>query len=45
MAKGTSRRNKEARKPKADKPAAVAPLSANSGMGILAAINSPKKKK
>lgn len=45
MAKGQSRRNREVRKPKADKPKAVIAAASNSNMAMLAAINEPKKKK
>ena len=44
MAKGQSRRNREVRKPKADKPK-PAISAADASMAMLAAINAPKKKK
>ena len=45
MAKGQSRRSREIRKPKADKPKVAAAMPANSGAALLAAVNEPKKKK
>lgn len=45
MAKGQTRKSREARKPKADKPKVVAAAPSNSGMAMLSAINEPKKKK
>ena len=45
MAKGQSRRNREVRKPKADKPKVAASTPTNSTMALMAAINEPKKKK
>ncbi len=45
MAKGQSRRNREVRKPKADKPKPAIAAAANANTAMLAAINEPKKKK
>ena len=45
MAKGQTRKSREARKPKADKPKAPLAAAANSNSAMLAAINDPKKKK
>lgn len=45
MAKGQSRKNREIRKPKADKPKAVATPATNSNLAMLSAINDPKKRK
>lgn len=45
MAKGQNRSNREARKPKADKPKVTAAPPTNSGLAMLSAINTPKKKK
>jgi hypothetical protein len=43
MAKGQSRRNREVRKPKVEKPAPPAPVS-TFAKGNLSALNTPKKK-
>lgn len=45
MAKGQSRKSREIRKPKADKPKVIAAAPSNSGLAMLSAINEPKKKK
>lgn len=45
MSKGQSRKGKEDRKPKMEKPKVVAAPPTSSGTAMLAAINSPKKKK
>ncbi|MDR3485678.1 MAG: hypothetical protein P4M05_12305 [Bradyrhizobium sp.] len=45
MAKGQSRRNREIRKPKADKPKVAAAVPVSSSAALLAAVNEPKKKK
>ncbi|MBV5262495.1 hypothetical protein [Pinisolibacter aquiterrae] len=45
MAKSQNRKNREIRKPKADKPKVVAEAPTNSGLAMLSAINTPKKKK
>ncbi len=45
MAKGMNRRDREVRKPKADKPKVLAAPAANANLAMLAAINDPKKKK
>lgn len=45
MAKGQVRKNREIRKPKADKPKASIAAATNSNSAMLAAINDPKKKK
>ncbi len=45
MSKGQSRKGKEDRKPKMDKPKVTAAPPTNSGLAMIAAINTPKKKK
>lgn len=44
MAKGMSRRNKEVRKPKAEKPPVAANTSMTSSEAFAATLNAPKKK-
>lgn len=44
MAKGQIRKSREARKPKADTPKVVAAAPTNSGLAMLSAIDTPKKK-
>lgn len=45
MAKGLNRRNREVRKPKAEKPKVAAGVPNNSMAALLAAASDPKKKK
>jgi hypothetical protein len=45
MAKGQSRKTREIRKPKADKPKVAATPATNSNLAMLSAINEPKKRK
>lgn len=45
MSKGQSRKGKENRKPKMEKPKVAAAPATNSGLAMVAAINTPKKKK
>ncbi|WP_165498272.1 hypothetical protein [Siculibacillus lacustris] len=46
MADGHSRKGREDRKPKAEKPKAVPAAAANANLAMIAAINNgPKKKK
>jgi hypothetical protein len=45
MAKGQSRRNREIRKPKADKPKIAAAMPVSSSAALLAATSESKKKK